>query len=128
GERGELLIAGRRAEELALEDPGHFETVAERLLELGAGESQPGVRERLAEARVAAFSRIPQLTSALSLPDSMDALIAATAQGSSGSDALSVLGALPVYVAAAARLRAGQSPLAPDASSFSAADFLSMLG
>ncbi|HEX2672960.1 MAG TPA: citrate/2-methylcitrate synthase, partial [Polyangiaceae bacterium] len=94
GERGELVIAGRRAEELAFDEPGHFETVAERLLELAGAEGQPQLRESLAEARGRAFARVPQLVHALSLPDAMDSLLAATAQGSAGMDALSVLGAL----------------------------------
>jgi citrate synthase len=128
GERGQLFIAGERAEELALSDPGHFETVVERLLELAAGEPVAGVRGRLAQARVAAFARLESLRHALCLPDPMDALLAASAQGSAGSDALAVLGALPVYVAAGARLRAGQSPIAPDATRFVAEDFLTMLG
>jgi len=127
GERGELLIAGKRAEDLALEDPGHFETVVGRLLDL-AGDAQPRVRERMAEARSSAFARISQWAAALTLPDAMDALLAATAQGSAASEPLEVLGALPVYVAAAARGRAEQSPIAPDASRASAADFMSMLG
>jgi citrate synthase len=62
------------------------------------------------------------------LPDAMDALLAATAQGSAGSDALSLLGALPVYVAAAARLRSRRSPIAPSQSQRMAQDFMSMLG
>ncbi|HET7539573.1 MAG TPA: citrate synthase [Polyangiaceae bacterium] len=128
GERGELLIAGSRAEELALEDPGHFETVVERLLQLATGNPEPNVPERLARARVAAFARLQQLGHALSLPDAMDALLAATAQGSAGSDPLGVLGALPVYVAAGARFRAGQSPIAPDPKRFTAQDFMAMLG
>jgi citrate synthase len=128
GERGQLVIAGSRAEDLALEDPGQFETVVERLLELGSGEAQARVREQLAEARVAAFARIPQLAHALSLPDAMDALLAATAEGSAGGDALGVLGAVPVYVAARARLRAGQPPIAPDSTRRTAQDFMTMLG
>src|SRR6185369_1987372 len=128
GERGELLIAGRRAEELAFDEPGHFETVAERLLELASTEPQPRLHEYLAQARASAFARVPQLVQALSLPDAMDSLLAATAQGSAGSDALSVLGALPVYVAAHSRLRAGQAPIAPDTAHLAARDFMSMLG
>jgi len=128
GERGQLLIAGARAEELALSDPGHFETVVERLLELGTGRPEVRVRERLAQARVAAFARLEPLRYALSLSDPMDALLAASAQGSAGGEALGVLGALPVYVAAGARLRAGQHPIAPDATRFAAEDFMRMLG
>ena len=128
GERGELIIVGSRAEELALSEPGHFETVVDRLLELAVGEPQAPVRERLAQARLAAFARVPQLEHALALPDAMDALLAATAQASAGGDGSSVLGALPVYVAAGARLRAGQAPIAPDVTRFVAEDFLAMLG
>lgn len=128
GERGELVIAGRRAEEFAFDEPGHFEAVAERLLELAGTPAQPQLREYLAHARSSAFARVPQLIPALSLPDAMDSLLAATAQGSAGSDALSVLGALPVYVAAGARVRAGQAPIAPDTARHAAQDFMSMLG
>jgi citrate synthase len=128
GERGELLIAGRRVEDLALEDPGHFEIVVERLLELAGAEPGAPIREHLAQGRAEAFARIPRLSGALSLPDAMDALLAATAQGSAGSDALSILGALPVYVAAGARLRARQSPSPPSAANRTAQDFMSMLG
>jgi len=127
GERGELLIAGRRAEDLALEDPGHFETVVERLLVL-AHAQEPRILERLAQARLSAFARVSQLRHALTLPDAMDSLLAATAQGSAGSDALSLLGALPVYVCAGARVRAGQPPISPDPTRLTAADFMAMLG
>jgi len=128
GERGELFIAGARAEQLALSDPGHFELVVERLWELAGAAPEPRLRERLAQARVAAFARIEQLDHALALPDAMDALLAATAQGCAGVDALSLLGALPVYVAASARLRAGHAPIAPDPARRTAADLMRMLG
>jgi len=128
GERGELIIAGARVEDLAFSEPGQFEVVVERLLSLAAARPEPGLRERLAEARLAAFARIPQLHHALTVPEAMDALLAATAQGCAGGEALDVLGALPVYVAASARLRSGQSPIAPDPARFTAHDFLSMLG
>ena len=128
GERGELLIAGQRAEELALQDPGQFETTVGRLLELAGADSKGPVREHLAQARLAAFGGIQRLSEALSMPDAMDALLAATAQGSAGRDGLSILGALPVYVAAGARLRAGKPAIAPVEGSRTAQDFLSMLG
>ena len=128
GERGELIIGGSRVEDLALSEPGHFETVVERLLELASGAPVRRVRESLAEARDSAFARVQQLRHALSLPDAMDALLAGAAQGSAGADALAVLGALPVYVAAGERLRAGLSPIAPDRTRFAAADFMAMLG
>jgi citrate synthase len=126
GERGELIIAGTRAEVLA--ESVDFETVAERLLALGADAPGPALHAELARARSAAYANVPALEDALRLPDAMDALLAATAQARSGRDALSVLGALPVYVAAGARLRARLATIAPNPSLRQAEDFLSMLG
>jgi citrate synthase len=128
GERGELIIAGERAEQLALAEPGHFEAIVARLFEVAGAAPTSGLRERLSRARLAAFATLPALQGALMLPDAMDALLAATAQGCAGGEALSVLGALPVYVAAGARLRAGQGALPPSAALGHAADFLTMLG
>jgi len=128
GERGELIIVGSRAEDLALSESMQFETVVERLLELGSGEPQANVGQRLAECRLRAFSSVAELTQALTLPNAMDALTAATAQGAAGADALSVLGALPVYVAASARLRAGLAPIAPELHLSTARDLRVMLG
>src|SRR5882724_11696635 len=116
GERGELVIAGEYAETLALAEDAHFESVAARLLELATGSVQAGMRDALSDSRASAFAGLEQLTHALNLPDSMDALLAATAQGCAGGDALTVLGALPVYVAAGARLHAGLPPIAPSVS------------
>ena len=128
GERGQLVIAGVYAETLALAEDARFESVAARLLELATGSAQAGMSEALSLSRASAFAGLEQLTCALTLPDAMDALLAATAQGSAGGDGLTVLGALPVFVAAGARLRAGLPPLAPSASLTHAEDFLSMLG
>lgn len=128
GERGELIIAGSRAEDLALAEALSFEPVAARLLGLGRAEPCRDWRPELGGARVAAFARVPRLSTSLSLPDAMDALIAATAQGSAGADCPSLLGALPVFVAAGARLRAGLAPIAPSAERSHAEDFLTMLG
>ncbi|HEX3777943.1 MAG TPA: citrate synthase [Polyangiaceae bacterium] len=126
GERGELVIAGARAEALA--ENSAFESVAASLLELATGNAFPDLRAELARARVAAFAHVPALRDSLSTPDAMDALLAATAQARSGRDAISVLGALPVYVAAGERLRQGLPPIAPDPALRQAADFLHQLG
>ena len=126
GERGELIIAGVRAEVLA--DSAPFETVAQRLLELGSDAPHADVPAALARARVAAYAHVSALRDSLTLPDAMDALLAATSQARSGRDAFSVLGALPVYVAAGERLRAGLAPIAPGAQRSHAEDFLVMLG
>ena len=126
GERGELVIAGARAEQLAESAP--FEVVAERLLDLATETPHPGLGEALGRARVAAHATLPALAESLALPDAMDALLAATAQARSGRDAISVLGALPVYVAAGERLRRNLPTIAPNPELRHAADFLSMLG
>jgi citrate synthase len=128
GERGELVIAGEHAEVLALADGARFESVAARLFELATGSAQAGMRDALSQSRASAFAGLAELTRALTLPDAMDALLAATAQGCAGGDALTVLGALPVYVAAGARLRAGLPPIASSASLSHAGNFLHMLG
>ena len=128
GERGELVIAGVRAEVLALEQAQGFEGVAARLLELGSGTRQPDLRAALGQARLAAFAVLGELNHALKLPDAMDALLACVTQGSAGGSALSVLGALPVYVAAGARRRAGLPLIVPNPSLSHAEDFLAMLG
>jgi citrate synthase len=128
GERGELVIAGSRVEDLALSDALSFEPVAARLLGLGRAEPCRDWRAELGGARVAAFARVPRLSTSLSLPDAMDALIAATAQGCAGSDCTKLLGALPVFVAAGARLRAGLPSIAPSAQRSHAEDFLTQLG
>jgi citrate synthase len=126
GERGELVIAGARAEVLA-ENAG-FEAVAARLLALATDTVERDLTAELARARVAAYASVPALRESLALPDAMDALLAATAQARSGRDAISVLGALPVYVAAGERLRRGLPTIAPNPSQHHAEDLLTMLG
>jgi citrate synthase len=128
GERGDLIIAGLRVEQLALAEGACFEDTAARLFELSTGQAPQHWREALAFARLSAFATVGQLDGALALPDAMDALLAATAQGCAGADAVSVLGALPVYVAASARARSGLPPIAPNAALSHAQDFLAMLG
>ncbi|HTA89549.1 MAG TPA: citrate synthase [Polyangiaceae bacterium] len=125
GEHGELIIAGTRAETLA--ESVEFEIVAARLLELGTDVPEPDLSARLARARVAAYAAVPALSDSLRIPDAMDALLAAIAQARTGRDPISVLAALPVYVAAGARLRAGLPAIAPSATRRHAEDFLAML-
>lgn len=127
GERGELIIAGRRAEDWALGEES-FESCAEQLFAAANAGQAKDLRERLARARLDAFSRIAALRGALSLDNAMDALIAATALGSAGADAIGLLGGLSVYVAAIGRLRAAREPIAPSAEHSQAQDLLVGLG
>lgn len=128
GERGQLIIAGQRVETLALSDAMHFEHVAAQLLELATGTPRRSLQAELAQERLAAFAGIGELETALLLPDAMASLLAATAQGSADHSGEAVLGALPVYVAAGARLRARLPPIAPPVTATHAEAFLAMLG
>ena len=127
GERGQLIIAGDRVEDLAGQQP--FEAICARLWALGDGRvrSPETVRKGLAEARTRAFAQLPVLQASLRRRDGMDALRGALAQLDGGdSDELSLTAATAVFAAAWARLRAGAAPVAPDPSAGHAADYLAM--
>lgn len=127
GERGRLVIAGDDVERLA--QVADFETAAARVLAAGGITSRIS-RDVLAHARSAAWSLLPDLGSALAAPDAMDALRAGLAQlrssGDDGADAIAVIGAAPVLVAAWNRVRSGQTPIAPLPSRSHAEDYLAM--
>jgi len=135
GERGRLVIAGADVEQLALSCD--FETAAARVL--AAGEGNTGslgptaaaeTRAALARARAAAWDVVARLGDALDAPDGMDALRAALAHlrasGDDRVDALTAIGAAPVFVGAWNRKRAGAAPVAPNAVLGHAADYLRM--
>jgi citrate synthase len=101
-----------------------------------------GIRADLGRARAEAFERLPRLGDALSAEDGMDALRAALGHLPSGlpsssaglsspsaaapADAARLTGAVAVFAAAFARVKAGQPPLAPDPAQSHAADYLRM--
>jgi citrate synthase len=129
GERGRLVVAGHDIEDLA--GRASFEGVCALLWAADRGGEPAGdLRDRLGEARRAAFTLLPHLGDALRLPDGMDALRAATAHLRPAGDELesftSVTAAVAVFAAAWARLRAGQEPLAPDPRLGHAADYVRM--
>src|SRR5688500_2140016 len=148
GERGRLVIAGADVEQLALSSD--FETAVARVLAAGngdaAGATAAGVgagaggaagtgaaaelRTALARARTAAWEVVPRLGDALEAADGMDALRAALAHlrasGDDGVDAITAIGAAPVFVGAWNRKRAGAAPVAPNAVLGHAADYLRM--
>lgn len=117
GEKGELIIAGTRVDELA--GRKRFEEVCATLWDL------PSVS--LGPARVAAFAALPRLGAALDLTDGMDALRAAIGQLPSTTDALGVTGAMGVFAAAWSRRQRGLTPLSPDPSLPHATDVLRMV-
>jgi citrate synthase len=138
GERGRLVIASRDVEALAAETT--FEEAAARVMAAGAGQTliagstMAGVgaidADTLGRARQAAWELVPRLGDALDASDGMEALRAALAHvrttGDDTADALAVISAAPVFVAAWSRKRRGESPIAPWAEQSHAADYLRM--
>jgi citrate synthase len=117
GERGELIIAGTRVDELS--GTRRHEEVCATLWNVAQVDLGP--------ARVEAFARLASLGAALELTDGMDALRAAVAQLPSSLDAAQVTAATGVFAAAWSRKRAGLAPLAPDPKLPHATDVLRMV-
>jgi citrate synthase len=130
GERGRLVIAGRDVEELGV--AASFEEVVALLWKEGGRDVAPAaeLRAALGKARERAFEMLPRIGDALSLPDGMEALRAATAHLSGSGDlplATAITGALAVFAAGWARLRSGKELVPPEASLSHAADYLRMV-
>ena len=117
GQRGELIIAGTRVDELS--GTRRYEEVCATLWGVD--------RVDLGPARVEAFARLPTLGGALELADGMDAVRAAVAQLPSSLDATQVTAATAVFAAAWSRKRAGLAVMAPDPRAPHAADVLRMV-
>lgn len=127
GERGRLTIAGADVEQLAATST--YEQAAVRVLAAG-GADVSSFDDRLAHARHAAWERLPRLGDALDASDGMDALRGGLAHlrgtGDDIEDAITAIGAAPVFVAAWSRKRSGQAPLPPTPGLGHAADYLAM--
>ncbi len=130
GERGYLVIAGEEVERLALDST--FEQAAARVLAAGAARPVDATtfHTELGQARTAAWERLPRLGDALEAADGMDALRAALAHvwatGDDLADAITAIGAAPVFVAAWSRRHRGLAPIAPSPALGHAADYLRM--
>lgn len=126
GERGQLIVAGADVEALAA--TASFEDAADRVL--GAGGGARVTRAAIGQARAAAWELVPRLGDALELPDGMDALRTGLGhlrtRGDDNADAIAVIGAAPVIVAAWSRRRAGKAAVAPDPALGHAEDYLRM--
>ncbi len=136
GERGELVLAGYRVQDLARER--RFEEVVGLFLDgaLPAPSETSAIARGLGRARAEAFERLPALGDALGAENAMDALRAATSHvrpsangGSEGlrADAIRLAGAIPVFAAAWWRARAGATAVPPDAGASHASDALRMI-
>jgi len=133
GERGKLVIAGADVEQLAA--VSSFEGAVSLVLAAGSGTPGSGLGAAatgaaLGAARAAAWELVPRLGDALEHVDGMDALRTALAHvrstGGDPGDALAVIGAAPVFVAAWSRRRAGSAAIAPDPKLGHAADYARM--
>jgi len=128
GEQGRLVIAGAEVERLA--ETSDFEAAAARVLAAGSGTGVADLRAALARARGLAWEMLPRLGDALAAADAMEALRAALAHmhstGDDAADAIAAIGAVPVFVAAWNRKRAGAAPVAPNPVLGHAADYLQM--
>lgn len=130
GEKGELIVRGYAIEDLA--QNFNFEGIA-ALLWNGLSpqpEKAEEVQRALGLARVKAYELLnPLLSSAVRL-SYIEGLRLGLA-GLSDHDEIPhhylVTAAMPVFLAALARLKQGHSPIAPDASLSQSADFLRML-
>jgi citrate synthase len=129
GERGELVIAGYRIDELA--QHATFEETTWLLWhgELPTAEELDGFRASLAAAR-----ELPDATAALLREcarrdvHAMDALrMAAGTLSLVSEDAVGIVARMPMIIASYSRLRRGREPIAPRADLGHAANFLFML-
>jgi citrate synthase len=130
GEHGVLVLRGHLVERLAPE--ATFEDAAHLLWHgaLPTPAERGDMQARLYAGRAKAFERLDDVRPALFARDAMDALRGATAQLSEDDshDLPGLLtGALPVFVAAHARIRAGKEPIAPRSDRSHTADYLAML-
>jgi citrate synthase len=131
GELGRLVIRGHSVEDLV--EHATFEDVC-GLLRTGTWPSaieREALRAALAAARLDAFALLRSLGNALDAADGMEALRTATSHVSTSANvergAVQLTGALSVFAAAWARLRAGKPPVAPRIYLSHAADYLRML-
>ncbi len=126
GERGQLVVIGSDVEQLAASTP--FEQVAHMMLAQGRGE--PIASPALGDARARAWELLPRLGDALAATDGMDSLRAALAHiwatGDDTADAVTAIGAAPVFVAAWNRTHRGLAPIAPSPELDHATDYLRM--
>src|SRR5581483_10201498 len=129
GERGELIIAGYRVDDLA-----EHATFEETTWLLWHGELPTAQELRSFRAELAAARGLPPATVALLREcavrrvDAMDALrMSAGTVSLVSNDAAAIVARMPTLVAAYQRLRRGQEPLDPRADLHHAANYLYML-
>ena len=127
GAEGRLIIRGKDVEDLAREFD--FERTAQHLWD-GFFEDTSDLKAALGLARVAAFERLkPDFARLAPLPE-VEALRAALSLAPDGHDlvaALDLAATMAVATGAIAQMKAGRTPIAPDASAQHGADLLRMI-
>jgi len=130
GEKGELIVAGDRIGDLALQ--ASFEALTARLWSAASGAviGEAEVRAQLGEARQRAFRRLSILLAGardMPLVAGFRAAMAALKDEPGLSAQAVIVGALPVIAAALARQAKGEEAITPDPGLPQAADLLHML-
>ncbi|WP_417687232.1 citrate synthase/methylcitrate synthase [Roseibium sp.] len=128
GQKGELILRGRRIEELAGTMP--FEHAVGHLWTDLVPISQGDLQTTFAKARMLAMAAVPAMSEApreLDIYERMRLGICALPVDLELTSAERICGAIPVILAAAARLENGEQPVAPDPHLATAEDLLRML-
>lgn len=127
GAEGRLIIRGKDVEELVREL--NYEQTAQHLW-AGFFEGVADLRPAMGKARVAAFERLkPHFARLAPLPE-VEALRAALSLAPDGHDlnsAIDLAATMAVATGAIAQMKAGRTPIAPDASAQHGADLLRMI-
>jgi citrate synthase len=130
GAGGRLVVRGHELEDIAGRS---FEWVLALLwdgLTPPPRATEEGIRRALGAARGVAFERVaPAIaaTDGLSSVEALRLLLSTLPDADPAPHHILAVAAVPVFVAAIARRREGQAPIAPDASIGQAADFLRMM-
>lgn len=130
GQKGELIVAGRRIGDLA--GSTDFEGLAARLWSAASARTveRDDVRRGLGVARAAAFGRLAVLlpvTVGMPMLDAFRVAVAAIAPVPDLPDEVAIVGAMPVLCAALVRQSEGREPVEPDPSAGHAADLMRMM-
>ncbi|MEN6543945.1 citrate synthase/methylcitrate synthase [Parvibaculum sp.] len=131
GEAGRLIIAGHDVGDLvAAYDFEGAVALLWRVAGLEPAPSAEDVRDGLGRARVEAFKLVPALlaaTKGLTVTEGLRTGFSLLADEGDLLPHIRAVGSAPVFIAALCRRDEGKEPIAPDAASGHAADFLRML-
>ncbi|WP_420339393.1 citrate synthase/methylcitrate synthase [Roseibium sp.] len=129
GQNGQLVLRGKRIEDLA--GKVWFEDAILHLWHSYVFCDADELRKALGDARQAAFSSVPLIevsSGKLSIYERMQLGLAALPLDPGSPQAVTISGALPVFLAAAFRVSEGENPIAPDPNLTTAEDLLRMMG